>query len=201
MTAEIETRGASNSQKAITTLNHYLNQCWLINGEVFVIHMRTIRQEMSTPNMSMKMTNLKLQPLPPKSQWVQSQRLSPGSPLNPLKTKTKSYVGKCVTRLGHLNQSVFSINLCNANKMFRNIENWYRTSYIFTRNWHSIIILVWNVPSIKKITSLHINLYDVSTKYSWILAVKVMADFFRHKNQHDALIQFAQFLVDLWNVC
>ena len=30
---------------------------------------------------------------------------------------------------------------------------------------------------------------------------KVMADFFRHKNQHDALIQFAQFLVDLWSVC
>ena len=29
---------------------------------------------------------------------------------------------------------------------------------------------------------------------------KVMADFFRHKNQHDALIQFAQFLVDLWSV-
>ena len=30
---------------------------------------------------------------------------------------------------------------------------------------------------------------------------KVMAGFFRHKNQHDALIQFAQFLVDLWSVC
>ena len=30
---------------------------------------------------------------------------------------------------------------------------------------------------------------------------KVMADFFRHKNQHDTLIQFAQLLVDLWNVC
>ena len=30
---------------------------------------------------------------------------------------------------------------------------------------------------------------------------KVMADFFRHKNQHDVLIQFAQFLVDLWSVC
>ena len=30
---------------------------------------------------------------------------------------------------------------------------------------------------------------------------KVMADFFRHKNQHDALIQFAQFLVDLLSVC
>ena len=29
----------------------------------------------------------------------------------------------------------------------------------------------------------------------------VMADFFRHKNQHDALIQFAQFLVDLLSVC
>ena len=29
---------------------------------------------------------------------------------------------------------------------------------------------------------------------------KVMADFFRHKNQHNALIQFAQFLVDLWSV-
>ena len=28
-----------------------------------------------------------------------------------------------------------------------------------------------------------------------------MADFSRHKNQHDALIQFAQFLVDVWNVC
>ena len=30
---------------------------------------------------------------------------------------------------------------------------------------------------------------------------KVMADFFRHKNQHDAFIQFAQFSIDLWNVC
>ena len=30
---------------------------------------------------------------------------------------------------------------------------------------------------------------------------KVMAEFFRHENQHDALIQFAQFLVDLWSVC
>ena len=30
---------------------------------------------------------------------------------------------------------------------------------------------------------------------------KVMADFFRHKNQHDVLIQFAQFWVDLWNMC
>ena len=30
---------------------------------------------------------------------------------------------------------------------------------------------------------------------------KVMADFFRHKNQHDALIQFPQFLADLLNVC
>ena len=30
---------------------------------------------------------------------------------------------------------------------------------------------------------------------------KVMAHFFRHKNQHDVLIQFAQFLVDLWSVC
>ena len=30
---------------------------------------------------------------------------------------------------------------------------------------------------------------------------EVMADFFRRKNQHDAFIQFAQFLVDLWNVC
>ena len=30
---------------------------------------------------------------------------------------------------------------------------------------------------------------------------KVMADFFRHKNQHPAFIQFAQFLVDLLNVC
>ena len=29
----------------------------------------------------------------------------------------------------------------------------------------------------------------------------VMADFFRHKNQHDAPIQFAQFLVDLLNAC
>ena len=29
----------------------------------------------------------------------------------------------------------------------------------------------------------------------------VMADFFRHKNQHDALIQFSQSLVDLWSVC
>ena len=39
---------------------------------------------------------------------------------------------KIVNRLGHLNQSVFSINLCNANEMFMNIENWYRTSYIYT---------------------------------------------------------------------
>ena len=30
---------------------------------------------------------------------------------------------------------------------------------------------------------------------------KVMADFSRHKNQHDALSQFTQFLVDVWNVC
>ena len=30
---------------------------------------------------------------------------------------------------------------------------------------------------------------------------KVMAEFFRHRNQHDAFIQFAQLLVDLWNVC
>ena len=30
---------------------------------------------------------------------------------------------------------------------------------------------------------------------------KVMADFFRHKNQPDALIQFAQFLVDLLSAC
>ena len=30
---------------------------------------------------------------------------------------------------------------------------------------------------------------------------KVMAEFFRHKNQHDALIQFAHCLVDLWSVC
>ena len=29
---------------------------------------------------------------------------------------------------------------------------------------------------------------------------KVMADFFRNKNQHGAFIQFAHFLVDLWNV-
>ena len=28
------------------------------------------------------------------------------------------------------------------------------------------------------------------------LSPKVMADFFRHKNQHDAFIQFAQFFVD-----
>ena len=30
---------------------------------------------------------------------------------------------------------------------------------------------------------------------------KVMADFFKRKNQHNAFIQFAQYLVNLWNVC
>ena len=30
---------------------------------------------------------------------------------------------------------------------------------------------------------------------------KVMAAFFRHKNQHDALIQFAYILVDLYSIC
>ena len=31
--------------------------------------------------------------------------------------------------------------------------------------------------------------------------VKVMAAFFRHKNQHDALIQFAYISVDLYDIC
>ena len=69
---------------------------------------------------------------------------------------------------------------------------------------------VWNVITTTKVVMSH-ALSEMDDKIDGgYLAIrttevhpspKVMADFFTQKNQHDALIQFAQFLVDLWSVC
>ena len=56
----------------LTATSHYLNQCWLITVRASGIHLNTILQEMlkvSILDMSLKITNSKLQPHPPRTEF------------------------------------------------------------------------------------------------------------------------------------
>ena len=56
------------------------------------------------------------------------------------------------------------------------------------------IVLTVTKPFVEKCPSL-------CTLIGKFVHAKVMAAFFRHVNQHDALIQFAYILVDLYGIC
>ena len=120
-----------------------------------------------------------------------------GIKLNRVRKRGHSLAGPIRTRSFMSNQIINVLNSSRNNEEEHIISSWYVRCWI-----HVLSACIWTTRLWLFCKQTHSVHGEMSANASSIHpSPKVMADFFRHKNQHDALIQFAQFLVNLWSVC